>query len=274
MLYRVAAGTGFRARELRSLTASSLIEDGGTPCLVLRADTSKRRREDHQLIRVALATRLKAWISEGRLDGPLWPGTWHEKAAAILRHDLNAARQRWLAEAVNASDARSQAESDFLMVEDHAGRVADFHALRTTYISCLTKGGASVKQAQALARHSDPRLTYGTYSPLRIDDTATALAFLPDDDGPESAAESAKLQPTGTDDTVDDRGHLKCHQLQRETVQNSAKWRDELKARPEMCDDKKSGLEPSQSGFSGYNPRSDSNDAGVAQLVEQRFCKP
>lgn len=94
------------------------------------------------------------------------------------------------------------------------------------------------------------------------------------DKGPEHGEALVTLQPIANDVTVDDRGHLKCHQLQRETVQNGAKWRNALKARPERGDDKKSGLEPSLSGFSGYNPRSDSEVAGVAQLVEQRFCKP
>ena len=35
--------------------------------------------------------------------------------------------------------------------------IADFHALRHTYASRLVRHGVSVKVAQDLARHSDPR---------------------------------------------------------------------------------------------------------------------
>ena len=44
----------------------------------------------------------------------------------------------------------------FCKYEDADGRIADFHALRHTYISGVVASGASVKTAQTLARHSDP----------------------------------------------------------------------------------------------------------------------
>jgi len=43
----------------------------------------------------------------------------------------------------------------------------DFHALRTAYISRVVESGASVKEAQTLARHSTAELTLNTYARAR-----------------------------------------------------------------------------------------------------------
>ena len=64
-------------------------------------------------------------------------------------------------------------------MRDDAGRAADFHALRVTYITHLIAGGANAKVAQELARHSDPKLTLGTYTRLGLNDSRRALDALP-----------------------------------------------------------------------------------------------
>ena len=50
---------------------------------------------------------------------------------------------------------------------DDAGRVADFHSLRHTFITNLARGGVHPKVAQALARHSTITLTMDRYSHTR-----------------------------------------------------------------------------------------------------------
>ena len=80
------------------------------------------------------------------------------RTAAMLRRDLAAAE---------ISD------------QDGAGRVFDFHALRGQYITALVKSGASVKIAQELARHSDPKLTMNVYTHLTIPDKQKALEAMP-----------------------------------------------------------------------------------------------
>ena len=55
-----------------------------------------------------------------------------------------------------ASELRS------LLYRDRQGHVADFHSLRVLFISRVVAGGASVKEAQTLARHSTPLLTMNT----------------------------------------------------------------------------------------------------------------
>src|ERR1700736_6410312 len=63
--------------------------------------------------------------------------------------------------------------------EDEAGCVADFHALRHSYITLLERSGVSPKIAQELARHSDIRLTMNVYTHTRLHDLAGAVEGLP-----------------------------------------------------------------------------------------------
>ena len=60
-------------------------------------------------------------------------------------------------------------------------------------------GGASVKVAQELARHSTPVLTIGRYSHVRLHDLTGALEALPASDRNDDR-EAAALRATGTDD--------------------------------------------------------------------------
>ncbi len=64
----------------------------------------------------------------------------------------------------------------------------------------LVKSGASVKEAQELARHSDPKLTMNVYTRLGVHDLATALDRLPRvaPDRPDHHARRA----TGTDNAA------------------------------------------------------------------------
>jgi len=79
---------------------------------------------------------------------------------------------------------------------DAGGRVADFHALRHTYISRLVRSGANVKVAQELARHSTPTLTLGRYAHVQLVDQTRALDALPAIDSARRERES--LRATGT----------------------------------------------------------------------------
>ena len=81
---------------------------------------------------------------------------------------------------------------------DDAGRVADFHALRHTFITNLATGGVAPKTAQALARHSTITLTLDRYTHQYKGDEAAALDVLPDLSAP--PAEAVAL--LGTDDSA------------------------------------------------------------------------
>jgi integrase len=82
-----------------------------------------------------------------------------------------------------------------LAYRNSAGGVADFHALRHTYVSRLVRSGANIKVAQELARHSTPVLTLGRYAHMEIVDQRKALDALPAINSPR--ANVAALAVTG-----------------------------------------------------------------------------
>ncbi len=191
-LYLTAAYTGLRAHELATLTAGSFDLDSDPPVIIVKAGYSKRRRKDQQPIRPDLAALLQELVSELRAaelpttlpmkrvgrdvaHARLWPGKWFKDAAEMLRIDLAAAG---------------------IAFEDSGGMVLDFHALRGTFATMLSKSGVSPKAAQELMRHSDIRLTMQTYTNLQVRDVAGSLTQLP----PIPWSESAQtMRATGTD---------------------------------------------------------------------------
>ncbi|MCZ6698328.1 MAG: tyrosine-type recombinase/integrase [Planctomycetota bacterium] len=196
MLYRVAAGTGFRASELRSLTPSSFWLENDPPSVFLKAAHSKHRQDDLQPIRRDLADVLRPWLAGKPQTDPVWPGHWHKKAAAMIRDDLTAA------------GIPSEVEGSIVVV--------DFHSLRATFVTLLIKSGANVKAVQKLARHSDPKLTMNIYTKLGITDLAGELDKMPSmTDG-----EPERLRATGTHGETPCM--LKRQQLGRETVRDGA----------------------------------------------------
>jgi integrase len=154
VLYVVSAYTGLRVSELASLTSESFDLEA---CVVtVDALISKRRRRDRQPLKPDLAALLGRWLP-GR-TGPLWPGTWSEDAAAMLRLDLPAAGIPYV---------------------DATGRFYDFHSLRHQFISNMARSDVPAKVAQVLARHSTIQLTLDTYAHLVGDDATAALERLP-----------------------------------------------------------------------------------------------
>jgi hypothetical protein len=83
--------------------------DADPPTVTAEAAYSKRRRRDVQPLRPDVAQMLRRYIAGQPEDRPLWPGSWTNKGAKMVRMDLTAAG---------------------LPYEDGAGRVFDFHAIR------------------------------------------------------------------------------------------------------------------------------------------------
>jgi integrase len=205
MVYRLALGTGFRADELRSLKPSSFDLDSDPPTVTVDAAYSKRRRQDVQPIRSDLTEILRPWLAEQPV-GALVFGNLPGGTARMLRSDLAAARKKWIADAENDGEEQDRRErSEFLQYENAAGEVADFHgATRHGYISAIVAGGASVKTAQELARHSTPVLTIGRYSHARLHDLTGALEALPDLQPKPTDTQPQAMAATGTDNAIPD----------------------------------------------------------------------
>jgi integrase len=105
-----------------------------------------------------VAAALRDYLARKPTNQPVWSGSWADDAAEMLRLDLEAA---------------------CIPYRDQEGRVADFHALRHSYITLLSRSGVSPKMAQELARHSDIRLTRNVYTHAGLFDLAGAVDSLP-----------------------------------------------------------------------------------------------
>ncbi len=223
MLYLVAVGSGFRANELASLNPRSFDLTGDPPTITVQAAYSKRRRDDVQPIRQDLADALEPWLKGKSPEDPVF--SMPSKLPPMLRADMRRAKASWIRGTNDRAERCDRHKSDFLAYIDGYGRVVDFHALRSTYITMLVKGGASVKEAQQLARHSDPKLTMNVYTKLSVHDLVSALDGLPAM-GPTTAAPQS-LRATGTYDSSPTKDPPQIpQQSARETVQSEATRRD------------------------------------------------
>ena len=176
-LYLVALGTGFRANELRSLTPEAFRLDDDPPTVTVVAAYSKRRRDDVQPIRPDLADALRPWLASRAPGKPVW-GKLTKHTNILIQSDL----------------ARAG-----IPYRDGADRVADFHALRHSYVTALAMSSAPVKVVQTLARHSTPTLTLGIYAHVGLYDQTSALDALPDLTPTAPGPEAASLAATGTE---------------------------------------------------------------------------
>jgi integrase len=176
LLYRMAAETGLRRNELKTLHVADLdLADVERACANVRATNTKNRREAHLPLRPDLASALRSHIRERLPSARVFTLPKDFRAAAMLRADLAAAD---------------------IPYEDDAGRVVDFHSLRVTFATNLARGGVALQLAQRLLRHSTPVLTANVYTVLGRDDDRKAIEKLPEV-GVGRGGETARA--TGTD---------------------------------------------------------------------------
>jgi hypothetical protein len=122
------------------------------------------------------------------------------RLAERIKEDLESARANWLKDAEkDPAEHQRRSESQFLAYENDHGHVVDFHSLRMTFITNLTRSGVTPKTAQMLARHSDINLTMNTYTMLGVVDQATAVEALPPIPTSAPVNEADRLRATGTD---------------------------------------------------------------------------
>jgi len=78
------------------------------------------------------------------------------QAADLMQADLKAARNSWLDEACSGEERGEREKSSFLAYRNSAGLVADFHALRHTFVSRLVLSGANVNPSYAVVEVKPP----------------------------------------------------------------------------------------------------------------------
>jgi site-specific recombinase XerD len=159
-LYATACGTGFRAAGLAGLTPERFDLDAETPTATLSARRNKSRVLKVQPLPPDLADLLKEYLRGKPAGVPVWPGTWHDRAAEMLRADLEAAGIPYEAEGPDGP------------------LFADFHALRHTYLTLGGRAGIDLRTLQELAGYSTSALTE-RYSHRRLYDLAGAVEKMP-----------------------------------------------------------------------------------------------
>jgi len=171
---------------------------------------SKRRRQDTQILHPEVVRRLKEWLATKPDLGPddvlfpvsgRVPGGKERKTHKMMRLDLERARKRWIGEAKTEEERRQREQSDFLCYRNDDGLFADFHSNRHLFITSLERAGVRPKMAQTPARHSDIRLTLGTYTHVEVYDQTAAIQSLPapPGGGERVETEAAELRSTGTE---------------------------------------------------------------------------
>ncbi len=204
LLYILAVYTGLRRNEIASIRPISFDFSSEPPTVTVEAGYSKRRQKDVLPLRRDFADRVQSWMAgKPKLNSTsvLFPIR-NVRTSQMLRKDLDYARTEWITDAKSDDERIRREESDFLAYEDQQARVVDFHSLRKTFITNLTKSGVAPKTAQLLARHSDINLTMNTYTTLGVLDQAAGVEALPPvpTGQPPQTEPAQELRATGTDD--------------------------------------------------------------------------
>jgi len=174
LLYEVATCTGLRANELRSLTVDDLDVDNGG--LRLDAAWTKNRKPGFQPLPTALVERLRERTQDASSDSALLDVPAH--TARTLNRDLK--------------------KAGIPKTIPGEGKL-DFHAFRVAYTTLVIEAGATVKEAQSLARHAGPQLTMQVYARTRADRLAAVAQRVGDAVlGPTAAPKRPQSPPEGS----------------------------------------------------------------------------
>jgi len=149
--------TGIRPKELGSRSPRSFDLDSDSPTVTVEAATSKHRKRVVQPLHPELVVALREWMHCLKPADKLFPKLERRKAWLMVKQDI---------------------ERGDIPYENHDG-FAVFHAAGGhTYITELLSNGATLPEAQKLARHSDIKLTV-RYVHIGLGDQDKAVANLP-----------------------------------------------------------------------------------------------
>jgi len=177
MIYRVAAETGFRANELRSLKKSSF--DFRDCIVTVKVGCTKNSKKAVLPLRKDTAVALQQLLANKMPDVPAFRMPSKYRMADMIRADCEVA-------GIDCEDNRR-------------GKI-DFHSLRHTTGSLLAASGVHPKVAQSIMRHSDINLTMSIYTHTLTGQESQAIDSLPDLSLPSNQRQIAFA--TGTDDVT------------------------------------------------------------------------
>ena len=183
-MYKTTALTGLRRSEIASLTVGDVTRDGA-PSLRILPKHEKARRGALVPLRADLARELCDW-----LDGRLAREQAEARAAdKPIPARVSPADRLFVVPTLKTFDRDLDAAE--IAKRDESGRTVDFHSLRSTFATLLSKGGVAPRIAQSAMRHSSIDLTMNVYTdPVHLDVRA-ALDALPEIPLVEVATETA-----------------------------------------------------------------------------------
>ena len=158
LIYRTFVYTGLRLDELRTLTVAQLVLTPGVELIILESKNEKNSNGSTIPLRADLAEDLRQWIGERNLSPTSLLFTVPTGLRRILDRDMKAAG---------------------IPKRDERGRTVDVHALRTTFGTMLSTTGTAPRTAQAAMRHSDIKLTMGSYTDPKLLEVREAMERLP-----------------------------------------------------------------------------------------------
>jgi len=156
LVYSIAVGAGLRRGEIRRLRWCDV--DFQRARITVPASSAKSRRDQTVEVHANLLAALQ--VARPKDAAPT--------ATVIPAAQFPTIRTFW-----------ADLERARIPRQDDEGRVVDFHALRTTFISLLASSGAHPRVAQALARHASIETTMGTYTDLALLDLRGTVEKLP-----------------------------------------------------------------------------------------------
>ena len=137
-IYILSYMTGLRRRELGSLTPRSFDLAGDPPTLTVEAANSKHRKKDVLPLHPEAVKLVREWTKGLEPCDKLFPHLDRRKTWLMVKKDLERVGIPYVNE----------------------DGIADFHAAgRHTHITELLRSGATLPEAQKLARHSDIHMT-------------------------------------------------------------------------------------------------------------------
>lgn len=157
IVYLLAAYTGLRRAELRALQWGDLKIQGKEAWLAVRASTTKNRKSANLPLRQEILQELLAIRPE-----------WSKPTDAMFKYRMP-----------KAKSLRNDLEKADIERINKEGKKLDFHSLRHTYATNLSKSGVPPRIAMEMMRHSDIKLTMKTYTDASQLPLVEALNKLP-----------------------------------------------------------------------------------------------
>jgi len=162
LVYMLAVWTGLRRGEIKQFTWGDIQLDTVPGQIHLRAQTTKSKRADSLPIHPQLRDALRAWRAENA------PVSSDEGTPAYV-----------VSTVPDMKCLRADLALAGILDKDEAGRYVDFHSLRVSLSTMLAAHKVSPRAAQALMRHTDPRLTAGVYTDEKLLPLAAELGSVP-----------------------------------------------------------------------------------------------